>query len=393
VFNGVSHLLKPRSVRMANCANSGWTGSGRIRPARRNWAVQKATLSSVRLRVGEAGLGEFALSQLAAARSDPRLGRKRGAMVADFWDAIEEAERVRMLGVLGLHELQHAVEREEQRLGASRDDEELSPEIAAVLQAAWERSESARAEIENGHPHLNAQALLSINSALDALVEEFVPAMRAIRVHWMVDQMFQRMQAEGSGELAGLAPDEQVARLADLTLERAQAQQPEAATQLAPEVRDQLKTAARTVLTQMMIPKLKPLRGSGTERYETILAQERLAAPGDRPIPQDLDEALIELGALRDVLVHRAGRVDSRALQQAPSLTYSDGDLARISDDAYRRYSAAVRCYAGEVIFRSIRSWPGVSDQSHGPHLTSWRNYYRAGALSRPVEIWATCAG
>jgi hypothetical protein len=42
-------------------------------------------------------------------------------MVADFWDAFEEAERVRSFGIAGLYELQPALERAEADLGVSRD--------------------------------------------------------------------------------------------------------------------------------------------------------------------------------------------------------------------------------------------------------------------------------
>jgi hypothetical protein len=55
--------------------------------------------------IGEQQLGDFARSQFAAARRDPRLERSRGAIVADFKVAMEEAERVRTLGIWGLHEL------------------------------------------------------------------------------------------------------------------------------------------------------------------------------------------------------------------------------------------------------------------------------------------------
>ena len=48
------------------------------------------------------------------------------------------------------------------------------------------------------------------------------------------------------------------------------------------------------------------------------------------------------------------GKVDARALKQAPSLRYQDGELVRVSDKDYRTYSAAVRCYAAEVILCSI---------------------------------------
>jgi hypothetical protein len=303
------------------------------------------------MEIGEGRLGEFARSQIAAARQDPRLGRLRGASVADFWAACEEAERVRMLGVLGLHELTHTLERHERELGVSRSDADLDSNAAATLQAAWERAESARAEIANGHPHLNAQALLSLNSALDALVEEFVPSIRAIRVQVLTQQV----------------------------LERVEAQQPELAEKLTPEMREQLIAAAAPVVAEQL-PKLKDLRGSGTARYEQRLATEVLDAPADRAIPHDLDEALAELGALRDVLIHRAGRLDERALQQAPSLHYKDGELVRISREDYRTYSAAINCYAAEISFRVFRSWPGVTDEKNGPDLADWRSYCRIGA-------------
>lgn len=63
-------------------------------------------------------------------------------------------------------------------------------------------------------------------------------------------------------------------------------------------------------------------------------------APEDRPIPDDLEIALTELGAVRNVLVHRAGRIDAQAL----------------------------------------RSWPEVSDDRDGPNLARWRDYVRVTA-------------
>jgi hypothetical protein len=272
-------------------------------------------------------------------------------MVADFWLAMEEAERARTLSLWGLRELQRSLEREEQRLGMSRDDPHLPEDARRVLQAAWERSEIARIEISNGHPHLNAQALLSMNSALDALVEEFVPAMREISLRAFIDQ----------------------------TLAQAEDAEPEAAAALTPKVRDRIREAAREVLGKK-IPALEKLRDSGTKRYERLLKQVDLAAPADRPIPADLDHALTKVGALRDVLVHRAGRVDARARAQAPSLRYEDGELVRISTDEYRIYSAAIRCYAQEIVFRSVRHWPEASDEHDGPQLADWRNYCRVEA-------------
>ena len=296
-------------------------------------------------RIGEDGLGEFARSQIEATRNDPRLGRGRGAMIADFWDAMEEAERTRSLGILGLHELKQTLDRRERELGVSRDDPGLSNSVARELQAYWERAESASIEIGHGFPHLNAQALVSMNSALDALVEEWVPAMRAIRVKLLTAQF----------------------------LERAEHQEPEAAKTLTDELRQRLAEAIGNMISTDL-PKLERLQGSGIERYEARLRQEGLGAPRGRQIPEDLDRALTELGALRDVLIHRAARVDAKALEQAPSLRYRDGELVRISHEEYRTYSAAVRCYAHEIWFRVLCNWPEVTDED-GPQLADWRQY------------------
>ena len=115
------------------------------------------------------------------------------------------------------------------------------------------------------------------------------------------------------------------------------------------------------------MPKALKPKGSGVARYEKPLRRVGWGAPADRPIPEDLNAALTELGALRDVLVHRAGRVGEVAIKQAPTLRYGTGELVRISREDYRRYSAAIRCYAQEISFRGIRGWPEVIDERDGP--------------------------
>jgi hypothetical protein len=303
--------------------------------------------------VGEENLGSNARRELADARRDPRINRKRGEMIADFWSAFEEAERVRSFGIAGLHELRSSLERAEKELQVLREDDALAAETVSRLQIAWEQSEMARAEIEAGHPHLNGQALLAINSALDSLVEELAPALRTMRIGVVVDKAFQGAKVEEAA----------------------------AFEQVSPQMREAVLDAARKVVEDY-VPEPAPLRGKGLDRYESILGPQGLGAPEDRPIPDDLAEALRELGAIRDVLVHRAGRIDPRALRAAPSLRrrYEDGELVRISRDDYRTYSAAVRCYAREILYRPLRGSPAADDERHGPRLSEWRRQYRISA-------------
>jgi hypothetical protein len=192
-------------------------------------------------------------------------------------------------------------------------------------------------------------ALISMVSALDAMVEELIPA-------------YQLMLIEGRAHEA--------TRIA-------QEREPEAFAKVTPEQGAKALETLRAALRDRLPRPLRPA-GTGTARYETPLAQVGLQAPEDRPIPPDLDEALTEIGALRDVLIHRAGRVDARALEQAPSLTYADGAFVRLDRTDYRRYSAALRCYGAEIVRRAMM---GLYDGTkHDVDLAQWRRGYRVNA-------------
>lgn len=181
-----------------------------------------------------------------------------------------------------------------------------------------------------------------MNSALDALVEELTPAVRDVRRRALVEAMLSDVSARLPAELAD-------------------------------EARETIEDVVGDFIEDRL-PKMGRLRESGARRYERVLEGAGLAASQERPIPRDLDSALTELGALRDVLIHRGGRVDARALKQAPSLTYGDGEMVRMSNADFHTYSAAVRCYAAEVQFRLIRGWIEMSDDD-APDLARWQDY------------------
>lgn len=276
--------------------------------------------------IGEEFLGEFARHQLETARRDPRVDRERGAMVADFYAAMDEAERWREMTTWGLRELAQSVERAEKQLGVQHDDTTLSDKERKVLQSAWERAEMARAEIANEYPYVHASALISMHSALDALVEELVPSAQQIIAAMYFDS------------IQGKLTDEQKALWKDVPDEH----------------RDRLEEAMVKTIADMLPQKPQKPMGTGASRYEAVLARAGLQAKPDRPIPPSLDEALTELGALRHVLVHRGGRVDAKALLDAPTLSYKDGEFVRLTRDDYRRYSAAARAYGVEITQRLL---------------------------------------
>jgi hypothetical protein len=293
--------------------------------------------------IGEEGLSGYARDQLQAARRDRRLERGRGAMIDDFGLAVEEVERTRMMNIIGLQEIREMYKRERAVFDANGGDKQREADV----QVFWQRAELARVEIENDHPAINAQALISLNSALDALVEDLAPAVR--------DLPF------------------------EVRMKQAEDQVPEAIERLTPEIRKRLIEKMQELLRLEDIEKLK---GKGATRFERRLKGAGLDAPKDRPIPEDLDQALTEFGVLRDCLVHRAGRIDAKALQLAPSLSeaYVDGQLIRLVGGDYRTYSAAIRCYGAEVIDRLYSKFPGLSELEDEPDLENWRDCYMAGA-------------
>jgi hypothetical protein len=284
--------------------------------------------------------------QLSDARRDPRLEHGRDAVVVDWWAAMGASERVRTLADWGLQELLDSEIHEVRRLeaeGCTPDDARWRP----VVEAARQRAELARAERDNQLVEHNAMTLVSMVGALDALVEALVPRAREIWIH---------QQAQTLLECALEQEPEAAGKIDDVTLEKV--------------------LQATTKTTSQLLPSIDPSpKGAGAKRWEDVLRHAGLQAPPDRPVPEDLDQALAEVVALRHVLTHRAGRVDLRALKQVPSLSYADGELVRVTHDDYLLYSAALWAYGEEIIGRLLGSLARVR-----PPLTEWRQNYTLNA-------------
>jgi hypothetical protein len=263
--------------------------------------------------------------------------------VADWWAAMGAAERVRTLADWGLQDLLDSEAHEERRLEAEGRTDPDDPQRQAAIEAARQRAELARAEKDNQLVEHNAMTLISMVGALDALVEELVPRVREMLIE-QAQALLEHAGEHGLG--AGAQLDEQALGA--------------------------LLRAAQTVLPERAgsFDSSSP-KGLGAKRWEDVLRHAGLQAPPERPIPEDLDLALTEVVALRHVLSHRAGRVDARrALKQAPSLRYADGDLVRITHADYLQYSAALWTYGEEIIRRLL------GDLAPPPPLADWRQNY-----------------
>jgi hypothetical protein len=278
---------------------------------------------------------------LAASKRDPRLDRGPTAPVADYLDYLDEADRVRALAI-------GAIEACAVADGRLADDAEHPQQ---TRQAAWERQQLALAEAANGHPHLNAITLVGMFGNLDGLVEQMVPSAQELILSSLTTSIWAKA-VQAVGEVSEDLDDVAAIRIQE---------------------------AIREVLTDQM-PKIRPLGGASPERQERVLRSVGLGAPPGRPLPTSLANALEEVSALRDILVHRAGRVDARAVDKSPRLVsqlgLGVGQFVRIDRRMYRLYSAALRCYGAEVLRRTLMR-AGVEMQVN---LEGWRDYYYLGA-------------
>lgn len=276
-------------------------------------------------RVGEGQIGEAAQAQIEAARHDPRLDRAAVSPVADFFDAVGEVIRVRRFVLLGAESVARGVDDGNDRMSS---------------QAALERRALGRAEIEGGFGWLNASTVIWLHSAVDALVERLGPTIDDVVPRIVAAQVVDKVVLENP-ELAARVTKGQLASIGD-------------------------------ALTAVLLENSHYRRpaGNGARRWEEVLGLAGLTRP-DRPIPTDLDRVLVEACVLRNVLVHRAGRIDEKALVECPTLRFSEGEYVRLQAAETLEIAAALIAYGSDVAYR-ILTRPDVGRLGD---LDSWRDH------------------
>jgi hypothetical protein len=126
---------------------------------------------------------------------------------------------------------------------------------------------------------------------------------------------------------------------------------------------------------------LKPLRKPKNDlptadRWEDLLGRIYMRPINGRPLPDDLRLTLNELGAVRNVLLHRMGRMDQWALEQVTEGPWrSVNEKVVIDLDLYARYIAALFSYVYELEDR-IRAILQIAPQFD---ISAWRSAIPAG--------------
>ena len=125
----------------------------------------------------------------------------------------------------------------------------------------------------------------------------------------------------------------------------------------------------------------RPLKAPSKElpaadRWEDLLRRIRLRPMPGRLLPEDLRLILNEFGELRNVILHRMGQLDEKALKQATQGPWTTvGDKVEITDDLYQVYIAALLAYQAEINdrIRNLMRVPVLVD------IAKWRSMVPAG--------------
>lgn len=291
---------------------------------------------------GERFLVGLAQDQLNALKRDPRLERgDRRAVVAEFWDSLWELHNNQFVARAGAHFMLDEVNREAARQGVEID---MSAPENPSFQAAWERSEIARALIDSDFPLLNTHGVAAHVFALDTLIEDLAPEAQKLVTASLARELLERARDKDRGTYA----------------EVEEAHGPQVLQHI-------LETVAESLRENLGKPGAP--RGIGSMRYEGAL--ERAGLPKGRELPSGLERALAEAHTIRNVVAHRGGWVDARSLRECPDFPFPEGALLRLTTPQYRQYVAAVRSYAHDV--GSRLGFPDVID------LTEWRENYVLG--------------
>ena len=130
-------------------------------------------------------------------------------------------------------------------------------------------------------------------------------------------------------------------------------------------------------LLERLEEKLGSRRAGGVERFEALFRTFGMASPIDAEIARNL----LELSAVRNLLVHRRGVVDARFRQQCPWVTRELGSQLLLTHEDYHRYFDAVDLYVFEVTQRLL-VWHGRPRSGHKPTC----RFHRDQEPNKPLQ-------
>jgi hypothetical protein len=197
---------------------------------------------------------------------------------------------------------------------------------AREVALAEHNAKVARAQADSGHPLLHAQAVVLMWGGLEVLMLDFL-------AQWLLR-----------------VPDvRQLEAVKHLKVEFG------AYENLAPEDR-------ANYLLERLEEKLGSRRAGGIERFEILFRTFGMTSAIEQQIAQDL----LELSAVRNLLVHKGGIIDVRFRSQCPWVALSVGTALLVTHHDYHRYFDAADLYVFEIQQR-LGARYGLPRTAHRP--------------------------
>jgi hypothetical protein len=213
------------------------------------------------------------------------------------------------------------VERQPELLRILNKDD---PSKAADLERADAAAKVAKNEASDDYPLLHAQAVMSLWASLEASVRTLLATL--MRVH-------------------GPARDVQALKKVKVHLATYEA----------------LEELERSLyVLDLLEETIGTRRRPGAGRFDDLCAAFGMTVTTPAPVVQ----CLLEFYHVRNVLMHRHGRVDRRFLKDCPWLSLTEGTELLVSHRLYHHYSAALNRYMGELTNR-IRAYFGLPPFEH----------------------------
>lgn len=199
-------------------------------------------------------------------------------------------------------------------LGGEPKETERAQEISRAQhrEQAKERADLAQREVSNGFPVLHNQQVVSLWSSIECFVEDVLAAWLANDPQVMRNERVRKIKIP----------------LSDF---------------------DRLNESERKYYLVSELQRDPGLsQRHEIERFETLLAIAGLSGVIDADVKRDL----IELGHIRNVLLHRRGIADAKFVQACPWLTTRLGERVVVDSSAVERYTAAAMRYLELMLAR-----------------------------------------
>lgn len=227
-----------------------------------------------------------------------------------FIPQLERLEHVVRLSLIGISRLQGFPEL--MKVLAEVDEKHRTPEHEKVIVTAQRDADLAEREIATGFPILFANALVALWSLLEETIRATVAAwLKNDPTVWQVD-VIAKLRVR-LGEYERLSKEERYYYVAELM---------------------ESETSAG-------------LR-NGVARFEAMLKPLSL----DGPVPDELRKDMFELGQVRNVIVHRGGRIDRQLTNSCPWLNFEVGNELSIKKEQFDQYLKAVQNYVLLIVCR-----------------------------------------